>query len=327
MLAAILAGATSLAWAGHAAAQQSPQGFAVERLYQGAPGSGWIVMDDLDIHGGLGGVAAISFGYAHNPLKLRTRDGSQTLTVVSDQAFTDFGFAATYDRFRVYLNLDMPLLIKGESGTVGGYAFTAPAVEPGSNPDTLMDARIGFDARLLGDAKGPFRLGAGAQLFVPNSDRNLYDTDGTVRAMFRMLLAGDAGRFAYAGHLGIHVRPLDDSPAPGSPQGSELLFGVAGGPRFALGEAPTTSIVIGPEIYGESALRSFMSASGTGVEGLVTGRLEGPSIRGAEYRLKLGGGGGLSAHFGAPEWRMVVGLELFTHEASDHAATEGGKAR
>ncbi len=326
MLAAIFTGATTLAWAGYAAAQQSPQGFAVERLYQGAPGSGWVVMDDLDIHGGLGGVAAISFGYAHNPLKLRTRDG-QKLTVVSDQAFTDFGFAATYDRFRVYLNFDMPLLIKGDSGTIGGYTFTAPAASPGSNPDTLMDARIGLDARLLGDVSGPFRLGAGAQLIVPNSDRALYDTDGTLRAMFRVLLAGNAGRFAYAGHLGVHVRPLDDSPAPGNPQGSELLFGVAGGPRFAVGKASTTSIVIGPEIYGESALRSFMSTSGTGVEGLVTGRLEGPSIRGAEYRLKVGGGGGLSAHFGAPEWRMVLGLELFSHDARDHAATEGGKDR
>ena len=302
------------AWESPAEAQQQPQGFAVERLYQAAPGAGWVVMDDLTMHGGLGGVMAMSVGYAHNPLQVATRDGSQRLTLVSDQAFTDFGFAITRGPWRFYLNLDAPLAITGQSGNVGAYQLTAPSVDPGSRPDTLSDARIGVDTRLLGDAKSSFRLGVGAQLIAPTGDRADYDTDGTFRAMLRILFAGDVGsRLTYAGQLGIHVRPLDDSPAPGSPQGSELLFGLAGGPKIALDRSSKTIVVVGPELYGETAFSSFMGTTTTGLEGLLTGRVEGTADDGVQFRVKLGAGGGIDPNFGAPEWRMVFGLEVFDH--------------
>ena len=57
------------------------------------------------------------------------------------------------------------------SGTVDGHAFTAPPVDLATNPDTLADARLGFDARLVGERSSRFRLGAGVQLFVPSGDR------------------------------------------------------------------------------------------------------------------------------------------------------------
>src|SRR5580704_17613789 len=88
-----------------AGAQQQAQGFAVERFYPSAPGGGWMVMDDLDIRGGLGGAIAISGGYAHDPLRVKTLDGSQHLALVSNQAFADIGVAVTYDRYRLYLDL------------------------------------------------------------------------------------------------------------------------------------------------------------------------------------------------------------------------------
>jgi len=210
----------------------TPQGFAVERFYPSAPGGGWFVMDALDMHGNLGGAMAFTSGYALKPL--RVTDGSRTLPVVEDEAVADFGFAATYDRFRLYLDLQMPFLIAGQGGPVGNYWFVHPAVDLGSNPDTLADARIGFDARLYGSPTGAFRLGAGAQLLLPSGRRSDYDTDGTYRAMLRVLAAGDVGWFTYAGQVGVHVRPLDDAPIPGSPQGSELLFGVAAGAKLGV---------------------------------------------------------------------------------------------
>src|SRR5579864_8371693 len=94
-----------------AAGQQQVQGFAVERFYPSAPGAGWFVMDTLDMYGGLGGVMALSGGYALKPLRLT--DGVQHLAVVSDQAFADLGVAVTYDRLRLYLNIDTPLVVKG----------------------------------------------------------------------------------------------------------------------------------------------------------------------------------------------------------------------
>jgi OOP family OmpA-OmpF porin len=294
-----------------ARAQQQSQGFAVERFYPAAPGSGWMVMDDLAMHGGLGGALAVAGGYAHD--SLRVTDGYNHLSVVSDQALVDIGAGVTYDRFRLYANFDSPLQGQGQSGTVGAYQFTAPSVTLGSNPDSLSDVRVGFDARLYGDSSGPFRLGAGAQLYAPSGSRADYSSDGTYRAMGRVLFAGTLGMFGYAGQLGVHVRPLDDSPAPGSPQGSELLFGVAGGPRFAVDHAGKAVVVVGPEIYGESAFKSLFGSTSTGVEALLTGRIEGTGEDGPQIQAKLGVGGGLDPRFGAPEWRCVFAISVFDH--------------
>lgn len=298
-----------------AEAQQRPQGFSLERLYPSAPGGGWFVMDALDMRGRLGGSMELTLGYARNPLRVDSNDGSARLGVVTDQAFADFGFAATYDRLRLYVNFDMPLVIKGRSGTVGGYAFDAPDVDPGSSPDTLSDVRIGFDARLLGGPADRFRLGAGAQLFVPSGTRDHYETDETYRAMGRVLFAGDVGLFTYAGHVGAHVRPLDDSEVPGSPEGSELIAGIAAGAKLPVCGACSEVLVIGPEIYGASAMRSLMGRDTTALEWLLSGRLEGTRDDGPELRVKLGVGAGINPHFGAPEARLVVAVEVFDYNA------------
>jgi OmpA-OmpF porin, OOP family len=293
-----------------AEAQQQAQGFAVERLYPSAPGGGWFVMDELDMHGGLGGVMALTTSYSKDPLRVPA--GSQHLDAVSDRAFTDFGFAVTYERWRLYLNFDAPLVTIGQSGTVGAYQFSDPSLDLSQNPDTLSDARIGLDARVFGDDKSPFRLGAGAQLFVPNGDRSDYDTDGTYRAMLRVLFAGDVGLFTYAGQLGVHFRPLDDAPTPESPQGSELLFGLAGGAKVSISRE-TAALVFGPEIFGATAFRSFLGSTTTALEGLLTGRFEGTAEGGPQLRAKVGAGFGIDRNFGAPDWRAVFAIELFGH--------------
>lgn len=230
-------------------------------------------MDDLDIHGGLGGALGLTLGYAGNPL--RVTDGMKRVAVVSDQAFAAIGAALTYDRWRFYLDLGTPLAISGHSGVVDDYSFTGPSVSLGSNPDTLSDARIGTDVRIVGRPSGHFRFGAGAQLFVPFGNRADYDTDDTFRGMVRALFAGDAPYFTYAGQIGVHIRPLDDSPTPGSPRGSELLFGVAAGAKLPIGRSASWVVAVGPEIHGATAFRSFFGSSGTALEGLLSGRIEG----------------------------------------------------
>jgi hypothetical protein len=299
----------STVWAAHAEAQQQPQGFAVERFYPSAAGGGWFVMDDLDFDGGFGGAVAFAAGYARKPLEIASPDGTRHLSLVSGETFVDVSVAATYHRYRIYLDFPMPLRVTGTSGTIGPYQLTAPGVDVGTNPDTISDARVGFDMRLLGTPQSALRVGVGAQLILPSGNRADYVTDGTHRGMVRFLAAGDAGHFSYAGQLGVHVRPLDDSPAPGSPSGNELLFGVSAGRSFSVGTG--WAVVIGPEVYGETAFRSIFGGA-TGVEGLLTGRFEG-SGDGRRVRLKLGVGRGFDRHFGAPEWRVVFGVELFGH--------------
>jgi hypothetical protein len=292
-----------------AKAQQQAQGFALERLYMSAPGAGWIVMDSLNMHGGFGGAVELTPEYESDPLVVPTGSGGQGLAVVSSMSSVDFGLAGTYDRYRVYTNFSMPTSMAGDSGTVGNYTYTAPNFNLGSNPDGVTDVRLGFDARLLGDARSPFRLGAGAQLYIPNDSRANYDTDGTFRAMLRLLFAGDQGIFTYAGQAGVHIRPLNDAPIPESPQGSEFLFGVAGGVKIPVREAK--QFVVGSEVYGASAFRSFMQPAETDKEWLISTRFEGTGDNHRQGRVKLGFGRGINPQFGAPKWRIVAGVELF----------------
>jgi hypothetical protein len=266
-------------------------------------------MDSLDMHGGLGGAVELTTGYANDPLRVQAGVGGQSLAVVSTEAFLDFGLAATYDRYRVYANFTVPLRLTGDSGTEGDYSYTAPNVNLRSNPDDLADIRLGFDARFLGDARSRFRLGASAQIFVPNNSRANYITEDRIRAMGRFLVAGDEGIFTYAGQAGVHFRPLNDSPIPGSPQGSEFLFGIAGGVKIPVG--PARRLVVGPEFYGASAFRSFMQEAETDKEWLVSARLEGTGNSGRQARVKLGVGGGINPQFGAPKLRVVLAVEFF----------------
>ncbi len=305
----------STCWSTGASAQQKVQGYNADRLTLSAPGAGWFVMDSLDTRDGLGGVMALTTGYAHAPLVVRATDGSQRLPVVDDQAIANFAFAGTYRRFRLYLDIRMPLVTSGQGGTIGGTKIVAPNVTVPGNPDSLGDARIGFDARILGNPRDAFRLGAGAQLFIPNGLRSDYLTDGTYRAMFRALFAGDVSCLTYAGHLGVHVRPLDDPSAPWTPHGSELIFGVAAGPRVLVGSGLHHALVVGPEIYGATAFSSFFSGPSTALEALVSTRLEGVG-EGPQLRLKVGAGAGINPYFGEPQWRVVFGVEVFDQSAS-----------
>jgi len=287
-------------------ATQQTQGFAVERFYPSAPGGGWFVMDDLNIGGGPGGAVSLTGGYARNPLEVTTPGNTQQLALVSGESFVNIGAAITYDRFRGYLNIPVPVSVSGNSGTVGPYLLTAPSVNTGSNPDTISDPRIGFDARLYGKPGSKLRLGAGTQLSFPSGNRADYVTDGRYRAMFRVLMAGDSGRFSYAGQFGLHVRPVEGGLPPGGPHGNELLFGASAGRRFTVGNG--WGAVIGPELFGETAIHSNSSGQ-TGFEGLLTGRLERTGDK-PHLRFKLGIGHGLVQSFGAPQWRVLLGVEL-----------------
>jgi hypothetical protein len=293
---------------GPLSAQQTVPGFAVERFYPSAPGVGWFVMDDLNIGGKLSGAIEVSSGYARNPLTVATPNGTQQLALVTNQAFVDIGGAVTYDRYRIYLNFPIPCLVEGNGGAIGSYQLNAPGLSAGTHPDTIADPRIGFDVRVLGKQGKPFRLGVGAQLMLPSGDRASYVSDARYRGMFRFLAAGDAAGLSYAGQLGIHIRPLNEAFVLGSPHGDEFLFGGAAGRRISGGNGWT--ILVGPEIFGETAQRAFFSREQTALETLMTLRFERIS-NGSNLRIKAGIGHGLVQRFGAPQWRLLVAFELF----------------
>jgi hypothetical protein len=301
-----LALSAALVWSSVAAGQAAPPvGFAAERLSLSAPGAGWMVMDALDMQGALGGAAALSGGYAHDPWVVTGSDGRST-AVVSDQAFADVGVAVTYDRFRFSANLESPLLVRGAGGPDGGLDVTL-----GNSPDTISDVRFGFEARLIGDARDAFRLGLSVQLYIPSGVRADYVTDGTVRAMGRLLMAGDVGAWSYAGQVGLHYRPDGNVPGADATNSIELLFGAAVGRRFPVGWMGSSDLVVGPEVFGETSLTQVGPTSNTGVEALLSARLEETGEAAERLRLKLGVGVGLDPNFGAPQWRAVLSVEGF----------------
>ena len=85
-----------------------------------------------------------------------------------------------------------------------------------------------------------------------------------------------------------------------------MLFGLALGPRLHVG--PDWELVVGPELFGATALRG----SNTAFEALLTGRLEGTHDEKMQVRFKLGIGVGDGA-FGAPDFRLMAGVEIFNH--------------
>lgn len=288
-------------------AQVPVQGFAVERFEPAPPGADYLVMNALSQSGELAGVAALTLGTAHQPLQIHAGN-RPALSVISEQTSLNAGFAATYQRLRVYLDFEMPLSAHGDRGERGGFEYSAPSVGLSSHPDLISQALIGADVRVFGAADSALRAGFGIQLYFPNGDRDAYASDDTFHASVRALLAGDLGLFQYAGQLGVHVRPLNEAPIPEAPRGSELLFGLAAGVRLEI--TPQTSVLIGPELFGQSAFTRFLRASATGVECLGSARLETPIDGERVLGVKLGIGGGLQARFGTPEWRALLGLEL-----------------
>ena len=303
--------AVALTVAAFPAGAQQAQGFAVERLYFSAPGAGWVAMDDLSWQGGLGGAVSLTLGEAEKPLEVRSADGTQSLAVVRHQSFAHLGLAATWDRFRLHAGFSSPIYLSGESGAIDGWQFTRPVANLEQNPDAISDVQLGFDARFLGGPSSALRLGASGQLNFPSGARADYLTDDTYRGMLRLLLAGEAGPIAWAGHLGVHLRPLADDRVPGSPRGSELLFGLAAGARLSV---PGASLRLGPEIFGATALRSFGGSETTALEGLFSARLDGIGATGLAF--VLGAGAGIHPRFGAPRFRAVVGVELAGHASA-----------
>ena len=288
-------------------AQQPAQGFAVERFYPSAPTGGWFVMDSLDMRGGLGGAMALTTGYSRAPLRIRS--GGTELPVVTDQAFVDFGFAATWNCFRLYLQMDAPLVDKGRSGIVGDSSFTGPSLDLGSSPDVLSDVRIGTDVRIDGDADSPFRLGVGAQLVVPSGERADYVTDGTYRAMGRVLFS----RRARSRHLCRTARRARPS-ARRRRDAREPARQRAPLRHRRRSEAPDHR-QRGDRHWTRNLRRDCVSVlfggTTTALEGLLGARIEETGTDGPQVRVKLGTGAGLDAHFGAPEWRLLVGVEVF----------------
>jgi outer membrane protein OmpA-like peptidoglycan-associated protein len=270
-------------------------GIALSPFNPSERGSQWFAEDSLDLRGNLRPAFGVVADYADRPLIITNASGKEVAAPVETQVTLHVGGSIVFvDRFR--FGLDLPLgFAGGTAGQIGTSVY--PAAESG-----LGDFRISADARLVGVRGDPFTLALGASLFLPSGSQAAYMSDGSVRGIPRIAVAGDLGHVTYAAHLGFEARASSND-FPGYPLGSSVEVGGAVGARLLSGR-----FVVGPEVDASTVVTNgsaVFSARQTPVEGLL-----GAHFRFTEsWQVGAGVGTGLTRGFGEPPVRALAMIE------------------
>jgi len=279
-----------------ASAQQTAQGFALDRFAPSEAGSDWFAADSLDVRGNRL-AARLVLDYAHKPLVLFDNNGNEIVAPLNAQFFAHLGVGVTLgSRVRLALNLPIGTSSAGSTGIFDNLAYKV------SDSTALGDLRLGVDLALAGEYGDPFRLGLGVQVYLPTGQRSAYAGDGKLRFVPHLTAAGDVGRFVYAAQAGFDVR-LRDEDFAGQPLGNGIVFAAAAGVRAG-------PVLIGPEAYGETAAKSGAFLKGPNTAAEVT---LGAHIRPKRgLQIALGIGHGFTTTVGSPDLRILGGLTYFT---------------
>jgi len=274
------------------------QGFSLNRFNPADHGSDWFSLDSLDIQGDGRFSLGVVGDYARKPLVIYDPDGKELESPVSDQFYLHLGGTIILrDRFRFGVNLPVLLINEGDSGALKDQVFST------KQGFAVGDLRLGGDVRLVGNYGDAFTLAAGVQVHLPTGDRKAYASDGKLRLVPRIQVAGDLGSFAYAARLGFDGRFLQQN-FGGQPFGNEFVFAASAGVRFAEGRG-----LIGPELYGSTVVSdgaAFKSQS-TPLEGVL-----GAHFRVTDsIRVGVGGGPGMTRALGSPQYRLLASLAYF----------------
>ena len=278
-------------------AHAQSEGFAINRFDPAERGSDWFAADSLDLRGHGRLALGLTGDYGRKPLVLYDPDGEEIQAIIEQQLFVHVGASVVlWDRLRLGASLPILTYQTGEGGTVNGVRFEA------AEGATVGDLRVGADVRLFGQYRSPASLALGVAVFAPTGDQDAFTSDGEVRVLPRLLLAGDIGNLAYAAKLGVLYRG-NDSGFNGAAKGSEAVVSAAVGYRNDAG-----NLVLGPELFGSTVVTdgdAFFSRRATPFE----------LIFGAHYkaadtiRIGAGFGPGLTRGFGAPQFRGLLSLE------------------
>jgi OOP family OmpA-OmpF porin len=301
-----LASATAFALVTGLAATASAQasGFAIDHFNPSERGSDWFAEDSLDFRGANRPAIGLVAEYADRPLVIVNANGSTNSSPVKDQLILHPGASVVlFDRLRLAFDLPVVVFADGNAGAVTTTAY--PATTSGG----LGDLRVSADGRLYGKYGDPFTLAAGLSVFLPIGSTSAYASDGEVRVLPRVAVAGDLGIVAYAAHVGLQVRPVDNA-FPGYPTGTEVDVGGSIGIR-----ALRRHLLVGPEVYGSTVVTNASAAFSTRqtpVEGLLGVHYAFAS----DWRIGGGLGMGLTRGFGEPLVRGLLAIEWIPADAS-----------
>lgn len=275
---------------------QENRGFSLGRFQPSERGSSWFALDSLDFRGGLRPAVGLTGDYAHKPLVIRAADGTEQGAIVEQQTIMHAGASlVVIDRFRIGMNVPLVAHQGGDAGAAAGQSVTGP-----SSSAALGDLRLTADVRAFG-SYGDVVTGAfGIETYLPTGSPSAYTGDGSVRAIPRILVAGKAGMFEYAGRLGVHIRGSGNF--AGSDRGPEAILGAAAGVR------PIRRLLVGPEIFGATTLGSdegSFRTRNTPLEALMGGHYDITD----ELHAGLGIGAGVTRGYGSPQFRGVLTFE------------------
>jgi OmpA-OmpF porin, OOP family len=286
-------------------AQAAPTstGFALDRYQPPAASSDWFQLDSLDFHGWTRPAISLVGDFSYRPLVLRDDAGDEVSRIVQHQLYSHLGVDLVLAE-RVRLSASLPFLLYslGGSGTLAEVAGVTDV--PVSSPDGtgIGDVRFDLALRVLGEYGEPFTLALGARVFAATGQEKFFASDGLPRVAGRVLVAGQAGHFAYATEAGVVVHVERDDFAA-IPYGTDLTFAAAVGLRLLDGV-----VHLGPELHGSTVV----SDSGDGWWKRATTPVElsfgSKFLLGHGIRLGAAAGTALTTGLGAPRLRALLSL-------------------
>jgi OOP family OmpA-OmpF porin len=303
LVAAFVVGGAGGILEGTAQAQLKLRGLALDSHSPSTPGSDWFMLESLDFRGQTRPALRLGFEFLHKPFVYDNAAGDQAGEIVKRQIALNVGVALNIVE-RLKLAVDLPIYVDqvGESGVLIG---SNPQIEyPGPDGAGIGDIRATADLRLFGEYGDPFTLAVGAHVFFPTGKEENYLSDGVVRVLPRLMMAGQAGLVAWAVNLGVHFRDeIEDTVFQGVGVGHQLYGGAA------LGVMPVPQVLIGAELYGMTDLvhSDFFEKRATPAELLFGVR----GIIADQVRLGVGVAPGLTNAIGTPGVRVMAKLEWF----------------
>jgi outer membrane protein OmpA-like peptidoglycan-associated protein len=278
-------------------AQTRAPGYGIDQLELSERGSEWFSTDSLDLRGSVRPAIGVVGEWAYRPLVVTDGGGDLQRSIVRNQFVLHPGASLVLaDRLRLAIDVPVQTYADGHAVTINGVTYAPPA-----DKTSLGDLRLGATVRLFGEYGDPITGALGVQVSMPTGARDSYASDGSTRITPLLAVAGDIGAFVYAAQSGVTIRTTDDS-FERTRLGPYFNLALSAGVRLC-----DRRWVIGPEFFLHSVLThdQFFKKRTTPMEGLIGTHLL------VVDGLRLGGGVGfgLTSGYGAPDRRVLLGLE------------------
>ena len=270
----------------------------VERFDPAERGSRFFAADSLELDGDLHFTPGVVMAYGSRLRTFRQSDsppgaGPEASRLIENSFWIHPGASlvlAPGARF----GLDIPVALQtGTGATLDGTFYPEP-----SSP-AFGDIRGSFDLRLFGrerpDVDGPV-VAAGVTAYIPTGASSAYASDDFARVALRLAGAWQAGPLLVAARVGYMYRK-DDLTFAGVRLGGE------GNAVMAVGYH-RGALVIGPELYGSTVLKTAFERRSTPLEVLA-----GAHVKVGEVQLGAGLGTAVVTGLGAPGFRGVLSFE------------------